>query len=511
MKARKTGGAQAFLFLTVLSAELLNPGFLAGETASFTAAPCPFAVPEGLAEGKDLTCGHVVVPEFHARPGGRTLRLLVAKVSSISTSPGDDPLVLLPTGPGASAVDSFVPELASPLGALLRANRDVVVFEQRGLFYSEKNLVCSEAHEWFRRSGLEDLQGVQRVQKTALAYAACRQSLLDRDVDLNAYRYAESADDLIMVMDALGYPKLNALGISAGTMLAQQLLKRHPDRLRSVLINSVVRVDRPLNSTWPAYSAQHLERLFAACAADKACNKAYPDLGRKLERTVKRLNATPHTVEIEDSDSGKRVLAFVNGDRFAEAVFVAGYSNFGLPGLPELIHSVDAGDNTKLNEIAERPSGPGERFAWGLAYSVFCSESPERRPGDIRFAGLYPAYEESVANTLWGPRVTDSICALWGVKRVPEAEISLPEGGVPTLLMSGEFDSISPKQGAATVARNLSNAYEVVVPGAGHSAIESSECSMSIALAFIEDPSTKPDDSCLSQLGIRFKLPADPQ
>lgn len=507
-KSRRAGGVFFVLCLTVGQ---LGVSVFASQLGSFTEAPCPFPVPDGLTDGKDLTCGYVVVPEYHARPEGRTLKLLVAKVSSLDAAAGGDPLVPLPTGPGSSAIDSFIPLMAEPLGALLRARRDVVIFEQRGLYYSEKNLVCREVDEWFQASGFEDLQGLNRVQKTADVYRACRRSLLQKDVDLNAYRYAESADDLIMIMNALGYSKFNALGVSAGTMLGQQLLKRHPERLRSVLINSVVRIDRPLNSLWPADSARHLERLFKACAADKVCNEAYPNLGEKLERTVKRLNANPLTVEVADPRTGKKGLAVVNGDRFAESVFVAGYSNFGLPALPELIHSVDAGAEAKLRKIAETRGGPGDRFAWGLGYSVFCSESPERRDEEIRFAGLFPAYEQAVANTLWGPRVTNAICALWGVQRVPKEEISLPECAVPTLLMSGEFDSISPAEGAAGVAQKLTKTYEVVVPGAGHSAIESSECPVSIALAFLEDPSRKPDTSCLAQLGIKFKLPAAAQ
>lgn len=86
-------------------------------------------------------------------------------------------------------------------------------------------------------------------------------------------------------------------------------------------------------------------------------------------------------------------------------------------------------------------------------------------------------------------------------------------GGLPvnSLTMKQATASISPKGSAAAVARNLTNSYEILVPGAGHSAIESGQCPMSMALAFFEDPTRKPDDSCLSQLGIKFKLPADSQ
>jgi pimeloyl-ACP methyl ester carboxylesterase len=254
----------------------------------------------------------------------------VAKVSSLSPSPEKEPLVPLPTGPGSSAIDAFLDFVASPVGGMFRANRDAVLIEQRGLFYSEKNLVCSEAHEWFGDSILEDIQGEDRVMKTVDAFATCRESLLKKEVDLNAYRYVETADDIILAMDALGYRKSNALGISAGTMLSQQLLKRHSERVRSVLINSVVRIDRPLRSSWPAYSARYLKKLFEACIADETCNEAFPNLGEKLERTIKRLKDAPYRVEIEEPRSGNKRLAIINGDRLAEAIFVMGYSKYGL-------------------------------------------------------------------------------------------------------------------------------------------------------------------------------------
>ena len=206
-------------------------------------------------------------------------------------------------------------------------------------------------------------------------------------------------------------------------------------------------------------------------------------------------------------NTGKLQTAFINGDRFSEAVFVSGYLTNALSALPEMVHAVDSGDETALKAMAQGFAGPGERFAWGLNYSIFCSESPALTANDITFAGLYPRYEEAVANSVWGPRAVASICAIWGVERMPDQSYSLATADVPTLLMSGEFDSISPKTSAAAVAGALGRAYEVVVPGAAHSAIESGPCPLSIALRFLDDPTRRPDDACLAQLGIRFKVP----
>jgi pimeloyl-ACP methyl ester carboxylesterase len=473
-------------------------------TGVFEETPCPVAIPDGWTEGKEITCGYVTVPERHAQPDGPTLRLLIAKIASISESPDPDPLVPLPTGPGSSAFDS-----ASPVGAEFRKTREAVIFEQRGLYYSEPNLICAETHSYFRDRQSQDWSGPESVRKTVEAFEACRQSLLDRGVNLDAFKYVESAADLIMVMDALGYDKFNALGISAGTMLSQRLLKDYPDRLRSVTINSVAPLDQPLHADFPAFSARSLQHLFEACSEDPGCNQAYPKLAEKLERTVKRLNANPVTVELDDPRSGEKSQVIINGDRFAEVVFVSGYSNYAVPRVPELITLVDSGDEQKLSELAQGMSGPGDRFAWGFGYSVFCGDSLEVTEGRITFDGLYPAYEEAVANLVWGPRTLIGICNMWGVERLGPEMSTLPVSDVPTLVLSGEFDSITPPEAAARVAANLTQAYEYTIPGAAHSAIESGPCPFSIVLQFLEDPSKEPDASCISDLAIQFHVPGD--
>ncbi len=475
----------------------------------FQEAPCPVTIPDGWTEGKEITCGYVIVPERHAQPDGPTLRLTIAKIASISESPAPDPVVPLPTGPGSSAFDSFLDFMASPVGAEFLKTREAVIFEQRGLLYSEPNLICAESHSYFVDRQSQNWSGQESVEKTAEAFEACRQSLQDKGVNLDAFKYVESAADLIMVMDALGYDKFNALGISAGTMLAQRLLRDHPDRLRSVTINSVAPIDQALHADFPGFSARSLQHLFEVCSADPSCNQAYPDLGAKLERTVKRLNENPVIVEVDDPRSGGTSQVIINGDRFAEIVFVSGYSNYSVPRVPELITLVDSGDEQKFSELAQSLSGPGDRFAWGLGYSVFCSESPEITEERITFDGLYPAYEEAVANLAWGPRVIMSICDMWGVERLSPELGTLPVSDVPTLVMSGEFDSITPPVAAARVAANLTNAYECTIPGAAHSAIESGPCSISIALQFLEDPSKEPDVSCISDLGIQFHVPGN--
>lgn len=112
-----------------------------GAVSTFAEASCPMELPESVRKGEDIVCGYVTVPEEHAQPEGETLRLAVAVVKSTSKDPASDPLVMEAGGPGVSTLallPSMLPGLAD-----LRAQRDIVLVEQRGTLYSKPNSIPS--------------------------------------------------------------------------------------------------------------------------------------------------------------------------------------------------------------------------------------------------------------------------------------------------------------------------------------------------------------------------------
>ncbi|MCB0132726.1 MAG: alpha/beta hydrolase, partial [Caldilineaceae bacterium] len=70
---------------------------------------------------------------------------------------------------------------------------------------------------------------------------------------------------------------------------------------------------------------------------------------------------------------------------------------------------------------------------------------------------------------------------------------------LPTLLLSGEYDPITPPAFAATAAETLPNSVNLVLPGAGHGvAFAVDECMDEIVMDFLADPQSRPDTSCLA-------------
>ena len=95
---------------------------------------------------------------------------------------------------------------------------------------------------------------------------ACARELRPQGVDAAQYTTAAWVADLDVVRAALGYDKINLWGGSYGTRAAQEYLRRHPDRVRSVVLDGVA--TPAMKSTldvWPTREAA-LAAVFDACA-----------------------------------------------------------------------------------------------------------------------------------------------------------------------------------------------------------------------------------------------------
>src|SRR5947209_13862722 len=109
----------------------------------FDPAPCPFKPAGGIAEGKNLRCGYLVVPENRSAAGSRTIRLAVAIFKSPAAHPASDPVVFLQGGPGAGAL-GIAPFINSSSLPAWTGDRDLILIDQRGTRYSQPSLACPE-------------------------------------------------------------------------------------------------------------------------------------------------------------------------------------------------------------------------------------------------------------------------------------------------------------------------------------------------------------------------------
>ena len=78
---------------------------------------------------------------------------------------------------------------------------------------------------------------------------------------------------------------------------------------------------------------------------------------------------------------------------------------------------------------------------------------------------------------------------------------------IPTLILSGAYDNLTPVSWNKSAFATLPNGVFVLAPGAAHGVITYSACADRIAQAFITDPALSPDISCLATLEPKWVLP----
>ncbi|MFC6984253.1 hypothetical protein [Streptomyces cirratus] len=173
------------------------------------ACPKPPEPVEALAKAR---CGTLEVPENRSRPGGRTIKLAVARIPAVAHQPAADPVVFMAGGPGADTFDD-IPFL---IGSGLNKDRELIVMAQRGNLYDQPNLACPEVDRFNAQAvglGYDSQQAEQLMLK---AVKDCRARLTAGGVDLSAYNTTENAADFADLRTALGIPG----GTSTGTPTA---------------------------------------------------------------------------------------------------------------------------------------------------------------------------------------------------------------------------------------------------------------------------------------------------
>jgi len=81
---------------------------------------------------------------------------------------------------------------------------------------------------------------------------------------------------------------------------------------------------------------------------------------------------------------------------------------------------------------------------------------------------------------------------------------------IPTLLLSGDFDPITPPPMAQAAAQTLQPSYTVEFPVYGHGAVTSGNCPNEIMLAFVQNPQAPPNTQCARENGkVSFITPSD--
>jgi pimeloyl-ACP methyl ester carboxylesterase len=425
-------------------------------------------------------CGHVDVPEHRGDAASRRIAIFVAVLPANSLSPKPDPLFVLAGGPGqaASSLGPFARLLTG-----VRRTRDIVLVDQRGTGRSAP-LDCPafapDEHAEF---------DTDPVPKATL----CAAQLAARGVDAAQYTTSAFVADLDDVRAALGYARVDLWGGSYGTRAAQEYLRRHPDRVRSVVLDGVA--PPSLRIAFDVWSTRDdaLDRVVAACQASAPCAKAHPDIDEAFAQ-LRRDLATGRDVTVRDPRTGEDRVLRVDFDTLLAALQPLTYLPEAASLVPELLALAHRGEYgplfaASLSVVGDLPS----EFSPALYYSVTCAEdvpriSPAERAHGVGDARIRALSARSIA-----------VCDHWPRGTFPSDFGTPVASDVPALLLSGGLDPVTPPAYAAEVAKHLSRSREIVAPGFGH-IVSAQACAPQLIAAFVDSA----DVSGLPQRCIDF-------
>jgi pimeloyl-ACP methyl ester carboxylesterase len=455
---------------------------------------CPFDPGRGITIGKDVRCGNLTVPEDRNNPGGQTIQLAVAIFKGTGSQDAAGPMLYLSGGPGGGALGDLGGLISASNLPAISLGHDLILLDQRGTGYSQPALDCHEITDLQDSTTDENMSREQAINEYVQAAQQCHDRLVQSGINLNAYTTIDNATDVHALIHALGYKQINLYGVSYGTRLALTVMRLFPDDLRSVILDSTVPTQSNLFKTLPGVIQHAFNVLFQGCANSPTCNRKYPNLDSVFYKLVTDLNDKP--VTIHDINYGPISL---NGDGLANWLFSTMYATELIPVLPEAISQISKGDYAIISQyygLIELQGGVSD----GMYYSVECGEDAAFTNEQELEQSTNEVHSEIKPDVLSGLQSDMRVCQIWGEKPVPNEQKQPVVSSLPTLILSGEYDPITPLSNAQQAMQTLSKSFLFTFPGTGHGVFLTNACPNNIMTAFLQNPAQKPSGGCITAM-----------
>ena len=456
----------------------------------FEPGDCPFAG-EQWATVEDIDCGYLVVPENRRLDSDRTLRLPVAILRSTSDTPEPDPYLFIQGGPGLPSLRWAEQTAHHPQTRRIRERRDYILLDLRGT--GDAPDPCSHVGAATLRTYAADLTAAQHRARIVEVLHQCAQQALEAGHDLAAYTSVQTAADIGDLMRLLPYEEWNLFGVSAGSRIALVAMRDAPDRIRSVILDSPLPIAPVDFANAVAHFASALERMFAACAADAQCHETYPTLEADLYDAIAHLDREPAVIPMDDDDLYPGRAFTVNSADLVKAFGQTLSNSSFLSVYPLFVREAAAGNRAVMAAMIAALGGGAADGVFNHATSegMLCyDEAPYSSQALYeRAAAPFPMALRGVGYL--------SHCEDWPFPSATPEEIEPVVSSIPTLILHGEFDHMTPMAFGEELMGRLDNAHMFVFPNTGHYASVDDSCAQSMILDFLDDPMARPDDDCI--------------
>ncbi len=503
----------------VQAATIQPVDLLARDTFRLDSIICPFKGSIDYKPG-DIDCFLLEVPENREKPDSRMIELHVVRLNAkagrvedleigekmakyaegLELTKRTDSVVYLTGGPGAR-VDNYVRRFKD--NALVNY-RDLYIIEQRGIgisddfcpMYNSRNPAADNA-ETFAQS--------QQVANQDLT--DCVTNAIAAGVDLEGYNTAENARDFKALRRALGFDTWNVWGISYGSTLGQAYLKEDPQGIEAAILDAIMPLEiHESDDHWRVakWYVRDLEKLQELCNTQPDCADNYPDIIGRLREATQSVIDQPITVEVKDTEVFPSGTATVFHDIVALLPFSLMYEQSNYPALPGLIYAWSDTVLSRDEDAFKALAGFGGAFGGsspGMQNAILCIDGHSRAIAAASKKGLseYPILGAALGTRESMDRRAQ-LCSEIGLNERPADIYTATQTDIPTLIVEGDMDPITPPPNAKAILPGFENGTYVEFPYAGHGPTRSVACAGFMMTKFFDDPTAAPDKRCATDM-----------
>jgi len=432
----------------------------AAAASTLTWTPCATAA-EPTAQ-----CSQVDVPIDRQHPELGTVRLPLARVPATDPAHRIGSLLVNPGGPGGSGVD-FVQAggLSTPvvgkISGTLRERFDIVGFDPRGVWLSSPRVTCDPAKNYDPKISSFPTTRAQYDAYVGHNRAFGEDCLAKTGPLFGRVDTQSAAEDVDAIRVALGEQKISWLGLSYGTELGAVYASKHPDRVRTMVLDGVVDHARPLRQAM----------IEEAAATEDSLRRFVSWCDRSAECALRGKNVLARYDDLVTNGAyAKAIGRKATGEELASAAYSYLYMPKQWPALSRALANPDS------SELAQHSQFAGETYA---AYrAIGCQDFPSPFTGLADLRATVGAIR-AVAPHSW--RYTEywdlsAGCTGWPVPPRNPPQPHPVHGAPPILVVGGAHDPATPLPWARGLAASIDRSVLLPYYEDGHTGLFNSEC-----------------------------------
>lgn len=392
---------------------------------------------------------------------------------------------MLAGGPGQGARGSF--PMVSGAFIEARRKRHIILLDQRGTGDSNPLKCVNEQGE----SAVVDDEDYSADAATDFAKRCAAQ--FEGKVDVAQFSSSDAIRDLDAARKALGAEQINLIGISYGTRMAQLYGKRYPQHTRTITIDGIAPLESVLGQDHAKNLESSLDLQFAQCAKDKTCREKLGDPRAQLNTLLATLAKGPVPVHYRDAITGEWKDGQFSSGHLAMLTRLLAYQPQAASLLPLQLAEANQGRVDSLMALSEMVTRDiSDQIMHGMQLSVICGE-------DVPDLVVDPEDGKRLLGTGL-VELMKAQCAAWPHKTRPADYRTPLKGDLPVLILSGEFDPVTPPRYGDMVAKHLPNSKHIIAKGQGHNVLPVG-CMPRLFAKFLESADAKNlDDACIKTL-----------